>query len=152
MISLIERKSRLYVALRCPSARASDVKETLETWLSTFRNNVELRLLCKTITADNGLEFADISDLEDEISSIYFARPYSAWERGSNERHNGLLRRFIPKGKRIESISEHTLRRILHWCNKLLRKILHYKTPQEVFLEEVNKIVDLNTVQFHIAI
>ena len=99
MISLIERKSRLYVALRCPLARAGDVKETLETWLSTFRNNVELRLLCKTITADNGLEFADISDLEDEILSIYFARPYSAWERGSNERHNGLLRRFIPKGK-----------------------------------------------------
>ena len=73
-MTLLERKSRLYVALRCPSARASDVKETLETWLSTFRNNVELRLLCKTITADNGLEFADISDLEDEILSIYFVR------------------------------------------------------------------------------
>ena len=75
MISLIERKSRLYVALRCPSERAGDVKETLETWLSTFRNNVELKLLCKTITADNGLEFVDISDLEDEILSIYFASP-----------------------------------------------------------------------------
>ena len=49
-------------------------------WLSTFRNNVELGLLCKTITDDNGLEFEDISDLEDEILSIYFARPYSAWE------------------------------------------------------------------------
>ncbi|MCI5709340.1 MAG: IS30 family transposase, partial [Veillonella caviae] len=45
-----------------------------------------------------------------------------------------------------------TLRRTLHWCNNLPRKILHYKTPREVFLEEVNKIVDLNTVQFHIAI
>ncbi len=84
LISLIERKSRLYVALRCPSARADDIKETLETWLSTFKNNVELGLLCKTITADNGLKFADISDLEDEILSIYFTRPYSAWERGSN--------------------------------------------------------------------
>ena len=120
MISLIERKTRLYIALRCPSARSHDVKETLETWLSTFRNNVELGLLCKTITADNGLEFADISDLEDEILSIYFARFYSAWERGSNERrHNGLLRRFIPKGKRIENILEYTLRRTLYWCNNL---------------------------------
>ena len=99
MISLIEQKSRLYVALRCQSARAGDIKETLGTWRSTFRNNVQLGLLCKTITADNGLEFADISDLEDEILSIYFARPYSAWERGSTERHNGLLRRSIPKGK-----------------------------------------------------
>ena len=152
LISLIERKSRLYVALRCPSARAGDVKETLETWLSTFRNNVELGLLCKTITADNGLEFADTSDLKDEILSIYFARSYSAWERGSNERHNGLLRRFIPKGKQIENISEHTLHRTLHWCNNLPREILHYKTPQKVFLGKVNKIMDLHTVQFHIAI
>ena len=66
---------------------------------------MKLGFLCKTLTADNGLEFADISNFEDEILSIYFARPYSAWERGSNERHNGLLRRFIPKEKRLESIS-----------------------------------------------
>ena len=138
-MTLLERKSRLYVALRCPSARACDVKETLEAWLTTFRKNVELGTICKIITADNRLEFADISELEDEMLLIYFAHPYSAWERGSNERHNGLFRRFIPKGKRIESILEHTLRRTLHWCNKLLRKILHYKTPQEVFLEEVIK-------------
>ena len=78
MTSLIERKSRLYIALRCSSAHSHNVKETLETWLSTFRSNVELGLLCKTITTDNGLKFADISDLEDEILSIYFARPYSA--------------------------------------------------------------------------
>jgi len=80
-------------------------------------------LLCKTITADNGLEFTDISDFEVDILSIYFARAYSAWERGSIERHNVLLCRFIPKGKRIESISEHILRRILHWCNNSPRKI-----------------------------
>lgn len=78
MISLIERKSGLYIALRCPSARSHDVKEKLETWLSTFKNNVELGLLCKTITVENSLEFANISNLEDEILSIYFARPYSA--------------------------------------------------------------------------
>ena len=63
-----------------------------------------------------------------------------------------LFRRFIPKGQRIENVSADTLQRALHWCNNLLRKILHYKTPQEAFLEEVNKIVDLSTVQFYIAI
>ena len=55
LISLLERKSRLYVALRGPSARAADVKETLYTWLNMFKN-VNLACLCKTITADNGLE------------------------------------------------------------------------------------------------
>ena len=84
--------------------------------------------------------------------SIYFARPYSAWERGSNERHNGLLRRCIPKGVPIKAVSEETIQRTLQWCNNLPRKLLNYRTPLDVFLEEVNKIVDLDTVQFHIAI
>ena len=75
--SLLERKSRLYVALWCPSARATDVKETLHVWLNTFKD-VNLDCLCKTITADNGLEFSEISNLENETMSIYFARPYSA--------------------------------------------------------------------------
>jgi len=151
LISLLERKSRLYVALRCPSARATDVKETLHAWLNTFKG-VNLACLCKTITADNGLEFSEISDLENETLSIYFARPYSAWERGSNERHNGLLRRCIPKGMPIKAVSEETIQRTLKWCNNLPRKLLNYRTPLEVFLKEVNKIVDLDTVQFHIAI
>ena len=108
LISLLERKSRLYVALRCPSSRATDVKETLHTWLNTFKD-VNLACLCKTITADNGLEFSEISDLENETLSIYFARPYSAWERGLNERHNGLLRRCIPKGMPIKAVLEETI-------------------------------------------
>ncbi len=56
LISLLERKSRLYRALRYPSARATDVKETLHAWLNMFKD-VNLACLCKTITADNGLEF-----------------------------------------------------------------------------------------------
>lgn len=80
LISLLERKSRLYVALRCPSARATDVKETLHAWLNTFKD-VNLACLCKTITADNGLGFSEISDLENETLSIYFARPYSTWDQ-----------------------------------------------------------------------
>ena len=89
LISLLERKSRLYVVLRCPSARATDVKEIRHAWLNTFKD-VNLAYLCKTINADNGLEFSEISNLENETLSIYFARPYSAWELGSNERHNGF--------------------------------------------------------------
>lgn len=108
-MTLLERKSRLYIALRCLSAHTCDVKETLEAWLTTFRKNVELGAMCKTITVDNGLEFALISELEDEILSIYFAHLYSAWKRGSNERYNCLFRRFIPKGKRIENVSDDIL-------------------------------------------
>ena len=52
----------------------------------------------------------------------------------------------------IKTVSEETIRRTLKWCNTLPRKHLNYRTPLEVFLEEVNKIVDLDTVLFHIAI
>lgn len=82
---------------------------------------------------DNREEFADISTLENESLSIYFARPYSAWEWRSNERHNGLLRRFIPKGLSIKTVLDETIQRILQWCNNLPCKILHYKTLLEVF-------------------
>ena len=138
-ITLLEHKSRLYVALRCLSARSTDVKETLHAWLNTFKD-INLACLCKIITADNGLEFAEISDLENETLSIYFARPYSAWERESNERHNGLLRRCIPKGIPIKTVSKETIQRTLQWCNNLLRKILNYRTPWMSFLEKLIKL------------
>lgn len=60
----------------------------------------------KTITSDNGIEFAELSQIENyTYTRIYFAHPYSSWERGSNECYNGLLRRFIRKGKRIKKYS-----------------------------------------------
>lgn len=96
--------------------------------------------------------FADITELEGKDLTIYFVHPYSSWERGSNARHNGLLRRFIPKGTPIKEISNDTLKRATRWCNNLPRKIWGYKTPMGVFLEEVAKLDDLQGVQFDIAI
>lgn len=84
--------------------------------------------------------------------SIYFARAYSAWELGSNERHNGLHRRCIPKGMLIKAVLDETIQRTLQWYNNLPRKLLNYRTPLDVFLEEVNRIVDLDIVKFHIVI
>ena len=95
---------------------------------------MNLACLCKTIIADNGLEFSEISDLENETLSSCFARPYSAWKRGSNERHNGLLRRCIPKRMSIKAVSEETIQRTLQWCNNLPRMLLNYRTSLDVFL------------------
>ena len=77
-------------------------------------------------------------DIADKLGISYQA--YSAWERGLNERHNGLLRRCIPKGMPIKAVSEETIQRTLKWCNTLPRKLLNYRTSLDVFLEEVNKI------------
>lgn len=93
----------------------------------------------KSITFDNGLEFADMTIFEKQ-SDIYYTHPYSSYERGSNERHNGLLRRFIPKGK---SISDYDSEEIMYFSdiiNAMPRKILGYRTPEELFDEEMDKI------------
>ena len=127
LVTLIERKTRLYVVLQSQSGRAEDVKCTLETWLSTFTDSENLKNICKSITSDNGSEFSTIAELASDSLDIYFAHPYSSWERGSNERHNGLLRRFIPKGMPISTVSESLIRRAMRQCNNLPRKILGYK-------------------------
>ncbi len=96
-----------------------------------------------SITADNGSEFADLSELEQKTETktkVYFIHPYSSFEKGTNERHNGLIRRFIPKGKRISDYSLETISFIENWMNTILRKFLDYKTPEELFEIHLDKI------------
>lgn len=85
--------------LRSPSVKAIEIKNMLLYWRSGFCLHKELAPLCKTITADNNLEFTSISKLETEDSQVFFAHPYAAWKQGSNERHNSLLRRMVPKNR-----------------------------------------------------
>jgi IS30 family transposase len=71
---------------------------------------------------------------------IYYTHPYTSSERGTNEGHNGLIRRFIPKGKSMDDIDDTLITYVENWCNSLPRKILGYKTPNDLFLEELRKI------------
>lgn len=67
------------------------------------------------------------------MAEVYFAHPYSSWERGTNENHNGIIRRFIPKGIKISTIAESTIKKINIWMNNYPRKLLGYKTSFEMF-------------------
>ena len=71
---------------------------------------------------------------------VYYAHPYTSCEKGTNERHNGIIRRFIPKGKRISDFDADIISGIEMWCNSLPRKILNYRTPDEVFEDELDRI------------
>ncbi len=71
---------------------------------------------------------------------IYFPHPYSSFERGSNERHNGLIRRFIKKGKAINDYDANYISQVEQWCNTLPRKILNYHTPEQLFEYEIDLI------------
>jgi len=95
----------------------------------------------KTITGDNGSEFADLSTLEDDSDTkVYFTHPYSSFEKGTNERHNGLIRRFIPKGNRMSDYSVSDISIIEEWMNTLPRRILQYKTPEDLFEAQLDII------------
>ncbi len=95
----------------------------------------------KSITVDNGAEFSASKDLEELGIEIYYAHPYSAWERGKNEHFNGLIRRFIPKGKDISILSQDDLNRFANYINTMPRKKLNYKTPNELFFRQLYGII-----------
>ena len=94
----------------------------------------------KSITMDNGCEFLNQDALETSClkagqkrTVCYYAHPYSAWERGSNEVANKLIRRFVPKGTNIGSLTKMDVRRIEHWMNNYPRRIFGYRSANEIF-------------------
>lgn len=88
----------------------------------------------KTLTADNGTEFHDYRALEATTGvRMYFATPYHAWERGSNENLNGLLRQYLPKRINMAGLTQAQCDRLAHRLNTRPRKRLGYRTPAECF-------------------
>lgn len=84
----------------------------------------------KSITADNGSEFARLSELKDKGIAVYFTHPYSSCEKGTNECHNRMLWRFILKGKSIADYTQEDIAYFADIINGLPRKLLSYKTPE----------------------
>ena len=90
--------------------------------------------LIKTFTVDRGKEFAGYNEIEKRLNiDVYFADPYSSWQRGTNENTNGLLREFYPKRFDFSTITQNELDVVVNIINNRPRKCLGYKTPAEVF-------------------
>ena len=94
--------------------------------------------IVKTFTFDNGTEFALHDQMENELeATVYFAHPYSPWERGLNENTNGLIRKFYPKGTDFSEVTKEELLRVQNLINERPRKSLNYKTPKEVLYKDL---------------
>jgi transposase, IS30 family len=125
----VERKSRYLLAVKLADKKAATM--TLQT-TKAFRNVP--RKLRYTLTVDNGREFANFKELEANTNlQVYFADPYSAWQRGTNENTNGLLRQYFPKGTNLKNASEKEVAFVVNKLNNRPRKCLNYQTPHEVF-------------------
>jgi transposase, IS30 family len=127
-LTLVERKSRYLLLGRVGDLRAATVrKSAVELYDATPP------ALRKTLTLDNGKEFAEHKQLEVDASlKTYFAKAYCAWQRGTNENTNRLVRQFFPKGTNLASVPKHRFTRVQQLLNNRPRKCLGYRTPLEV--------------------
>ena len=138
VVALTERKYRNSIWLKVKDHSAEAVDEALARLLETFGD--KYREVFKTITSDNGSEFANLSRLEDKGIGIYFTHPYSSCEKGTVECHNRMLRRFIPKGKSVDDFTADEIMLFADIINGLPRKLLGYRTPEELFDAELDRI------------
>jgi IS30 family transposase len=127
-VTLVERRSGYLLLGKVRNLRAATVRRSAAELYGTTPPSLR-----KTLTLDNGKEFAEHQQLAAEASlNIYFAEAYCAWQRGSNENTNGLIRQFLPKGTDLAGIPEHRFTRVQQLLNNRPRKRLGYRTPLEV--------------------
>ncbi len=128
IVSMVDRASKLTKLAKVSQKTAEEVKDALVESLSPVQDFV------LTLTADNGKEFAYHQEVSRCLeTNFYFAKPYHSWERGLNEHTNGLIRQYLPKGKRFDEVSAQSLMEIEILLNNRPRRVLNFSTPLEVF-------------------
>ena len=134
LLTLIERISRQSIIRIIEGKTAACVSQAMSALQGEYGTSFEE--IFKSITSDNGSEFADLSYCMEETSTqVYYAHPYSSWERGANEQNNGMIRRFIPKGIDPATVTEAMVLKVETWLNHYPRKVLGYASSFDVFYE-----------------
>lgn len=128
VVTVVERCSGLVRIGKLKSISMEQTKMRTVSLLSKEKDKVI------TITADNGSEFHNYKKVEKALETeVYFATPHHAWERGSNENTNGLIRQYLPKGKDLRELTQRECTKIAERLNNRPRKRLQYRTPNEVY-------------------
>ena len=135
LATFAERKSRLYLAFLIPNRTKDAMHNAIEQLTSNLPDHA-----LKSFTSDRGKEFACYPEVEASGIDFYFADAYSAWQRGTNENSNGLMREFFPKKTDLAKVSETELFTALWLMNNRPRKCLNYQTPLEKFMHETSLI------------
>lgn len=138
LLTLVERKTRMRLIFKLNEWNNKAVKNVLTKQLN-FNS-------FKSITFDNGSEFSKCMELEKLETKIYYAHPYSSFERGSNENFNSIVRRFLPKGRDFRDVTEKRIKEIEEWINNYPRKILNFKTSKEKYIEKQKNSPKLSLV------
>lgn len=144
LLTLTERKTRNEIIFKLQDHTAEAVVDALDRlerkWGGIFKS------VFKSITVDNGSEFAYCAELERSIlgegqrTKIYYCHPYSSWERGTNEVTNRMVRRKVPKGTSFDEKTNEDIKGVEDWVNNYPRRIHGYHTAAELFNEEVARL------------
>ena len=130
LVTLVERMTRFTLFWRIATKEAGEVSSAIAAMMAWLPAS-----FLKTLTFDNGKEFADFAELERVLGlKVYFAKPYHSWERGTNENRNGVVRKVLPKGRSFDDITEDEMRRIDHMLNDRPLKCLGWRTPRVAFM------------------
>lgn len=127
LVTIVERVTNFSVSAQVNSKSAADVTRATIALLKPYKEAVH------TITADNGKEFAYHEKISEALcAEVYFAHPYSSWERGLNENTNGLLRQYFPKDTDFKTVTKKAVTRAVNRLNSRPRKGLGFKTPAQL--------------------
>jgi IS30 family transposase len=133
LVTLVERQTRLTLAAGLPSKTAQATAAKLTSLFSELPEAAR-----RSITFDNGSEFAHHQKLEKELGMLtYFCDPHSPWQRGSIENANGVLRRDLPRKTEFTDYTEQDIQDIVWANNTTPKKRLGYLTPAEAFLHQL---------------
>ena len=134
VVTAVERKCGV---VRIGALPRATVEHTNSRLIKILRNEPHP---VHTITSDNGVEFHGYKEIERQLNTtVYFATPHHAWERGTSENTNGLIRQYLPKGTSLANLSQARCNHIAAELNHRPRKRLGYRTPHEVYHESVRR-------------
>jgi IS30 family transposase len=139
LISLVERKLGVGLLFNAGNRGSDKIVGIMGDLKGKYQD--DYAKIFKSVTFDNGPEFSDSEAMERTGTNVYYAHPYSSFERGTNENWNGIVRRFIPKGKSFDSLTDTDIQRINHYINTLPRKRFGYKTPLDLWHVQTNAIL-----------
>ena len=133
IVTLIERSTNMLFMRKLPKGKnAKELARTVIHLLRPFKGQI------KSITTDNGTEFACHEMISKSLGvKVYFADPYSSWQKGGIENANGLIRQYVHKKQTFEHVSHQQITKYSRKLNLRPRKKLNFRTPQECFYEKI---------------
>lgn len=129
LLTLLERKTLYTIIVKLTGKNAEQLADAAIGAMKHLKDKV------KTITFDNGLEFAQHERIAAALDAdIYFANPYCSWERGANENVNGLIRQYFPKGTDFNDVTDVEIEAVMERLNNRPRETRGFKSPNELFM------------------